>query len=92
MLPAWCARAVRSTASRCAADDAPIPMTAEQTRELVDAIATATSLDALADLQRLARRQHLFDPRGGFLEMLVDARHAPTVVPPPRDHGSPVQR
>ena len=52
-----------------------MPLTAEQTRELVDAIATAASLDALADLQRLARREHLFDERGGFLELLIAVRH-----------------
>jgi len=52
-----------------------MPLTAEQTRSLVDAIATAASPEAVADLQRLARREHLFDERGQFLELLIAARH-----------------
>ena len=50
-------------------------LTTEQSRELIDAIATAVSVEALAELQRLARREHLLDLRGGFLELLIAVRH-----------------
>jgi len=50
-------------------------LTAEQSRALIDAIATAASVEALADLQRLARREQMLDVRGGFLELLIALRH-----------------
>jgi hypothetical protein len=50
-------------------------LTTEQSRSLVDAIATTASLEVLVELQRLARREHLFDPGGGFLELLLAVRH-----------------
>ena len=50
-------------------------LTAEQSRALVDAIATAASTDALAELGRLARRERLMDVGGGFLELLIALRH-----------------
>jgi hypothetical protein len=59
----------------CHQVQAPMPLTAEQSRALVDAIASAASLDALVELQRLARREHLLDPSGGLLEMLFAVRH-----------------
>jgi len=49
-------------------------MTLEQSRALVDAIASAASVEALAELQRLARREHMLDLRGGFLELLISVR------------------
>jgi hypothetical protein len=54
---------------------APIPLTTEQSRALVDAIATAASLEALAELRRLVRRERLLDVQGGFLELLIALRH-----------------
>jgi hypothetical protein len=51
-----------------------IPLTAEQSRELIDAIATAASVESLAELQVLARREHLLHLRGGFLELLIAVR------------------
>ena len=50
-------------------------LTTEQSRKLIDAIATAAYVEALADLQRLARRELLLDLRGGFLELLIAVRH-----------------
>jgi len=50
-------------------------LTTEQSRSLVDAIAITASLEALVELQRLARREHLLDPGGGFLELLIAVRH-----------------
>src|SRR6476646_6946795 len=64
---------VRSTSLICWT--APMTLTTEQSRSLVDAIATTASLEALVELQRLARREHLFDPGGGFLELLIAVRH-----------------
>jgi hypothetical protein len=52
---------------------ATIALTAEQSRALIDAIATADTLEALADLRRVAREQ-LLDVRGGFLELLIELR------------------
>lgn len=49
-------------------------LTTEQSRALVDAIATAASIEALAELRHLARREHALDVRGGFLELLIDLR------------------
>ena len=51
-----------------------MPLTAEQSRELIDAIATAASVEALAELQHLARRERLMDVHGGFLELLIALR------------------
>ena len=48
--------------------------TAEQSRELIEAIATAVSVEALTELRRVARREHLLDLRGGFLELLIAVR------------------
>jgi len=50
-------------------------LTTEQSRSLVDAIAITASLESLVELQRLARREHLLDPGGGFLELLIAVRH-----------------
>ena len=49
-------------------------LTAEQSRALVDAIATAASPEALAELRHQARREHLLDLGGGFLEQLIALR------------------
>lgn len=49
-------------------------LTPEQSRALVDAIATAASLEILAELRRSARREHALDVRGGFLELLIELR------------------
>ena len=49
-------------------------LTAEQSRALVDAIATAPSSVALADLRLEARRAGLFDVGGGFVEVLMGLR------------------
>jgi len=49
-------------------------LTTEQSRALVDAIATAPSLDALADLRRAAAREQRLDVRGSFLELLIELR------------------
>jgi len=49
-------------------------LTTEQSRALVDAIAAAPSLDTLADLRRVARREHALDVRGSFLELLIELR------------------
>ena len=49
-------------------------LTPEQSRALVDAIATAPSLDALADLRRVATREQRLDVRGSFLELLIELR------------------
>jgi hypothetical protein len=46
----------------------------EQSRALVDAIAGAPSLAILADLRRVARREHALDVGGSFLEMLIELR------------------
>ena len=51
-----------------------MPLTAEQSRALVDAIATAPSVDALADLRRLASREQMLNVSGGFLELLIALR------------------
>ena len=51
-----------------------MPLTAEQSRALIDAIATAASLESLTELQQVARREHLLDARGGFLELLIAVR------------------
>jgi len=48
--------------------------TAEQSRELIEAIATAVSVEALTELRQVARREHLLDLRGGFLELLIAVR------------------
>jgi hypothetical protein len=50
-------------------------LTTDQSRALIDAIATAASVKALAELRRAARREHLLDLRGGFLELLIAVRH-----------------
>ena len=49
-------------------------LTLEQSRALVDAIANAASVEVLAELRRLARREHALDVRGGFLELLIELR------------------
>ena len=49
-------------------------LTLEQSRALVDAIATAASVEVLAELRRVARREHALDVRGGFLELLIELR------------------
>jgi len=54
---------------------APIPLTAEQTRALIDSIASADTIEALADLSRLARREHMLDVRAGFLDLLIALRY-----------------
>ena len=51
-----------------------MPLTAEQSRALIDAIATAASVESLTELRQVARREHLLDLRGGFLEMLIAVR------------------
>ena len=51
-------------------------MTAEQTRTLIDAIASAASLDVLSELRREVRRAYGFDVRGGFVELLIDVQQA----------------
>ena len=51
-----------------------MPLTADQSRALVDAIATAPSVDALADLRRLASREQMLNVSGGFLELLIALR------------------
>jgi hypothetical protein len=51
-----------------------IPLTAEQSRALIDAVATADTLEELADLRRVATRERLLDVRGGFLELLIELR------------------
>ena len=53
---------------------AAMTLTPEQSRALVDAIATAPSLDALADLRRVATREQRLDARGSFLELLIEIR------------------
>jgi hypothetical protein len=51
-------------------------LTAEQTRALIDAIASAASLDVLSELRREVRREYGFDVRGGFVELLIDVQQA----------------
>ena len=51
-----------------------MPLTAEQSRALIDAIATAASVESLTELRQVARREHLLDLRGGFLELLIAVR------------------
>ena len=48
-------------------------LTTDPSRALIDAIATAGSVKALAE-RRAARREHLLDLRGGFLELLIAVR------------------
>jgi hypothetical protein len=49
-------------------------MTPEQCRSLVDAIATAASMDVLAELHREVRREQGFDARTSFVDVLIDMR------------------
>ena len=49
-------------------------MTPEQCRSLVDAIATAASIDVLAELRREVRREQGFDTRTSFVDVLIDMR------------------
>jgi len=48
-------------------------LTTEQSRALVDAVACAQSLNTLAELRQLVRREHGLDVRG-FLETLIELR------------------
>jgi hypothetical protein len=51
-----------------------MPLTTEQSRELVDAIVAAPSLDALEALRRVAMREHGPDVHSTFVELLIDVR------------------
>ena len=49
-------------------------LTSEQSRAILDAIAIASSVDALAELRRDVRREYGPDVRGSFAEVLLDLR------------------
>jgi hypothetical protein len=49
-------------------------LTTEQCRALIEAIAVASSIDALATLRCAVRREHGLDVQGGFVELLIELR------------------
>ena len=49
-------------------------LTTEQYRALIEAIAVASTLEALAALRTVARREQGLDVRGGFVETLIELR------------------
>ena len=64
-------------------------LTSEQSRAILDAIAIASSADALAELRRDVRREYGPDVRGSFAEVLLDLRaeQLARLAPRPRRGG-----
>ena len=50
-------------------------LTTEQYRALIEAIAVASTIEALVALRRVVRREYGLDAEGGFVESLIQLRH-----------------